>query len=86
MLLSYIKQNTHFLKVGGSSPKKILVFLTKYTQFEMTYRNLISQLFPKMIDFEIELYSKAYMYDYNALNYGTYFENKEHFSFFFKDI
>lgn len=50
----------------------------------MTYRNLISQLFPKMIDFEIELYSKAYMYDYNALNYGTYFENKEHFSFFFQ--
>lgn len=52
-------------------------------KFEMTYRNLISQLFPEMIDFEIELYSKAYMYDYNALNYGTYFENKEHFSFFF---
>ena len=37
-------------------------------KFEMTYRNLISKSFPEMIDFEIELYSKAYMYDYNALN------------------
>ena len=50
-------------------------------KFEMTYGNLISKSFPEMIDFEIELYSKAYMYDYNALNYGTYFENKEHFFF-----
>ena len=55
-------------------------------KFEMTYRNLISQSFPEMIDFEIELYSKAYMYDYNALNYGTYFENKGNFSFFFSKI
>lgn len=39
-------------------------------KYEMSMEQLISNRFPEMIDFELNLYSKAYMYDYNAVHYG----------------
>lgn len=39
-------------------------------KYEMSMEQLISNRFPEMIDFELSLYSKAYMYDYNAVHYG----------------
>lgn len=39
-------------------------------KYEMSMEQLISNRFPEMIAFELSLYSKAYMYDYNAVHYG----------------
>lgn len=39
-------------------------------KYEMSIAQLISNHFPEMIDFELNMYLKAYMYDYNAVHYG----------------
>ena len=39
-------------------------------KYEMSMEQLISNRFPEMIDFELSMYSKSYMYDYNAVHYG----------------
>lgn len=50
-------------------------------------KGLISYSFPEMIDFELEMYTKAYMYDFNIKHYGTFHENKvSSFSLFIKEI